>query len=179
MPEWFSRLPGWLPPLLSATAIAWLTAYLTYRLARRQFRYQKLIGLYADFVGVVSDDLERAKRMRAALVCDSIPPTDDEGFARWRQDLVERDAPRHQNREAMFRLSLQIRILGRDKNTTQLVQKLCSSQPFFNYHPFAYSRDAWQDEARRTEVDTYMGEVAGYSSVLEQLNEAICVKYGI
>jgi hypothetical protein len=175
--EWLSRLP-WLWPQLSATALTLLAAYLTYRFARRQFRYQKLIGLYADFVGVASDDLEWAKGMRAAVDCNSIPPTDDDGFARWRRDLVERDAPRHQHRKDMFRISLQIQILDRDKNATQLVQKLCKSQPWFFYQPYVGRREDWVDGARHKEEDRYKRGVDDYSNLLDQLFASVCVKYG-
>ena len=146
---------------------------------RRRFTFERLIGLYADFSGVVSDDLARANEVNAAL-CHGAPAsrTDEEGFSQWVAYLAKVDSPRHEHCKNLARLAFQLRILDRDQGTTDLVQKVRQSQPWFFYHPFILRRDAWESDTRRSQEDDYKRNIAAYSSLLEQLVEAVGVKYG-
>jgi hypothetical protein len=54
-----AAMPQWLTGLFAGAAIAWATQALQTLLKRVQYRNEKLIDAYADFVGVLSSDLSR------------------------------------------------------------------------------------------------------------------------
>ena len=172
-------IPEWLGGLVAGVVLAIVVKWIDHFLGVRSERRHRLILIYSKLVGVVSDDIERARQVDGALKRGA-PATrsDHEAFGRWVGELARLDEPRHKHRKDLARLAAQIRILERDAGMTKLLQELVKSQAWFFYHPFVSGPEAWQTESCREQQVEYTNEVRAYSERLEQFIEAACAEYG-
>lgn len=173
MGEWVKMLLG----VVTGGSLVLLTQWLNFLFQRRGAREQRLLDLYAEFVGVTSDDLDRAESARAALDRGAPDPAkDSEGFKRWLEEFVQIDRPRHDHRKELARQSFQIRLLERDDNLVGCLKDVCDGQPWFFYHAFSYP-GGWGGETFEKHCDRYQRSVASFSQSIESLCETVLQKY--
>jgi hypothetical protein len=118
MPEWLS---GVLVGVLITAAAQWLQ--MLFR--RIQYRHEKLLDRYAEFVAAASAELDRAKSLEAGLALG--------GREGDHSELIKLDDKRHESRQDLSRIAFQIRILEKDPVLIKKVLDLIKAQPFMAF----------------------------------------------
>jgi hypothetical protein len=165
MPEWFSRLPGWLVPVVTTIVLAWFTGYWTYRFERRRSRFQKLVDYYADFVGFASGDLGRARSADAGLTRKPASAADTDGQNVWRKGWARLERQRHANRRELENLRFRIQMFEADPGLRESVQWLSENAASF------YPDASLEDYARREKI------IGTYQDRLNELTSQVRRRY--
>ena len=161
MAEWAKVLLG----VATGGVLVLFSQWLGFRFQRRHALVQRVLDLYAEFVGVASNELERAQSVKSALVFK--PPTNDDQFSAWLTDFSKLEERRHAYRADMARLSVQIRVLEDNETLRALVEAVCHAQPVFN------RLAGWQGERFDDQFEKHESEIEAFSEKFDLLCRAV------
>ena len=163
------EIPGWLGGFLAGALLVYLGHSLAYCYQRRRDRMERLRDRYADFFGIASVDVERAKSVESALVFK--PNTNDDHFQAWSAGFARLEDKRHHHRLEMARLSFQIRLLEKDERLLNKLDEVRTHQPVFNVI------GACEGELFSKNFDIHRNAIAQYSKDVEELCSEVIKRY--
>ena len=158
-------MPEWLIGLLSGASLLWVGKYVDSLIKRHQFRYEKLLDHYSEFVGFASDELARSKSLRAGLAL--FPNSAD------CTHLTKLDEERHELRRQLERLSLKIRLFEEDKSLSKKVATLVNTIPF---EPFLIPPRPGEGNYNERS-DRFNEQIKQFESDLKQIIDDILKKH--
>ena len=147
-------------------AVAWATQWLQTFFKRSQYRHEKLMDRYADFVASAVTDLDRAKSQASGMVLGRV----DQDYTELASQL---DNKRHSNRLDLLRLSLQIRLLESDITLAQNVEQLANNQPFMSF-PFP---PHWHKGNYNERFDEFQNAILMFENQLQELTAAVFARH--
>ena len=179
--SWFSAAFGseWVLGIIAGVLLASFAQWLSHWLRLREEHRGRIVDVYSEFVGVVSDDVERAKSVKAFLDV-GLPGSDtaDDTFPRWIKALSEMDASRHKHRSELVRLAMLIEVFERDTQLIQLTTTLSASVPFFFHQPFSSGRGAWQNSLQRDkQEERFAKDIEEFRELFRQFRALVGSKY--
>jgi hypothetical protein len=133
-----------------------------------QYTDEKLLNSYADFVGALSRDLDRAKSIDSMI--DSYGADAGEDVLAEFKKLEER---RHEFRRELSRLDFLIRMLEKDKKLRTMVQSISEARPFM---AFAFPPQHRQGDFDERSLKFKM-KIGAFNKNLEDFVNAIQRKY--
>jgi hypothetical protein len=158
MPELFS---GVVAGVLIAVAVQWLQ--MVFR--RIQYRHEKLLDRYAEFVAAASAELDRAKSLEGGLALG--------GREGDHSEIIKLDNKRHESRRDLSRIAFQTRILEKDPVLIQKVLDVVKAQPFMAFAIPPHFGEGNYDER----FDKYKLNSVEFEKLLMELIDAILKKH--
>lgn len=151
----------WYGALVTGVVVVLLGQYLAFYLNRRRDRYERLMERYAEFAGIVAEDLERAKSVDSAMAF--MPSRSDKPkFEAWLEGYEKLEKQRHHHRGQVARLRFQISILDKNGEIVDMLHEVCNAQPTLNalqgLHDDNYDKQLVKHEH---EIESYSEKIEG------------------
>ena len=159
-------MPQWATGVLVGVVVAWATQWIQTLFKRDQYRHEKLMDRYAEFVAAAVAEIQRAKSQQSAMALG----TSDQDFTEYASQL---DTRRHSNRLELLRLSFQIRLLEMDHSLSNKVEELAESHLFMP-NPFPPS---WCEGDYNERYDRFLAAIASFEKRLQELTKAVVAKH--
>jgi hypothetical protein len=160
MAEWFSPIFSGVFSLIGGAIGA---AVLAHFFQQRRYHHEQLLARYSEFVATVADELDRAIKCKAMFVLSQHKT--EGGKAIW----VKLEERRHATRCNLLRAAFQIRLLERDPELSEQVQKLADSQPFI-------IPGDWHEGSFNERFENYDKEIHSFQGMLDSLIKAVLKK---